>query len=159
MARLLVHPSLRMAGLRTVIAFWSFGSEISTHGLIGNLQQRGIRVLLPYRYGVATHVAELAPGDEPVPSAYGPREPPRRTPVAAGEADVVIAPGLAFDERGNRLGYGGGAFDRLLRDATDAIRIGLCFDVQVVDEVPHGPLDEPVHLVITDRRVIEAAVP
>jgi 5-formyltetrahydrofolate cyclo-ligase len=67
-----------------------------------------------------------------------------------GAIDVVVVPGLAFDPAGNRVGYGGGHYDRYLRRlARSALRVGICFPRQLVPEVPHGEGDEPVDLVVT----------
>ena len=75
--------------------------------------------------------------------------------------DLVLAPGLAFDRAGNRLGRGGGFFDRFL-PLTRATVAGLCFSCQLIDEVPCSAGDVPVDLVVTEletiqvRRVAEA---
>jgi 5-formyltetrahydrofolate cyclo-ligase len=67
----------------------------------------------------------------------------------------VLAPGLAFDRRGNRLGYGGGYFDGFLaRCPPDAARVGIGFHVQVVDAVPHGDADQPLDLLVTELETI-----
>lgn len=65
--------------------------------------------------------------------------------------DLVIVPGLAFDRRGNRLGRGGGYFDRfLVRVPAEAPRVGLAFRFQVVNRLPLESNDQPVTRVITD---------
>ena len=69
--------------------------------------------------------------------------------------DVVVSPGLAFDRRGHRLGYGGGYYDRYLaRLHAHASRVGIGFAVQLLDEVPAEETDQPVDVVVTDRGVI-----
>ena len=140
----------------TVLLFYSFGSEIPTAGVIERLQAMGKRILLPYLDDErGMEAAELGPGDRPVPTRYGPKEPPRRVAVDPGEVDLVITPGLAFDPFGRRLGYGGGHYDRYLRRLHPrAARIGIGFSVQVVDEVPAEPGDERVDLVVTDGGIL-----
>ena len=148
--RFLLLPEVQAAG--TVLLSWSFGSEIDTHGIIERLRAEGRRVVLPFVRGDEMNVAALGDEGELVPTGYGPKEPARPAPVDPGEVDVAVAPGLAFDVRGFRLGYGGGHFDRFLaRLGPDAVRVGLCFHSQLVDRVPHGPGDEPVDVVVTDR--------
>ncbi|MDQ4006282.1 MAG: 5-formyltetrahydrofolate cyclo-ligase, partial [Actinomycetota bacterium] len=101
--------------------------------------------------------AEVGPGDPLDPTGYGPREPARRIPVDPLTVDVVVAPGLAFDRLGHRLGYGGGHYDRYLgRLGEGALRIGVAFSLQLVDRVPTEPGDRPVDIVVTDAGVIEA---
>lgn len=153
--RLLALPEVR--GARGVLVFASFGTEVATDGIIRALHDAGARVFLPYRGSERLEAAEVGPGDPLVPSAYGPREPASPRPVDPAEIDLVIAPGLAFDRRGGRLGYGGGDFDRYLgRIRPDATRIALAFADQVVPEVPTGAHDVPVDLVVTEDSVIRA---
>jgi 5-formyltetrahydrofolate cyclo-ligase len=71
----------------------------------------------------------------------------------------VVAPGLAFDRAGRRLGYGGGYFDGFLpRLRPDCPVVGVCFAEQLVDAVPAGPRDRGVDVVVTDREVVRPSV-
>jgi 5-formyltetrahydrofolate cyclo-ligase len=152
--RLLALPEV--AGAGTILLFYSFGSEVETSGVAEHVHRAGRRLLLPYLEAGAIEAAEVRPGDPLTPSTYGPKEPSRRVAVEAGEVDLVITPGLAFDRRGRRLGYGGGYYDRYLaRLRPDAVRVGIGFSVQVVDDVPAGRTDERVHMVVTDAEVID----
>lgn len=145
-----------VARARTLLLFYSFGSEVSTISMIERARASGSRVLLPYLEGGSIEAAEVHPRDELVPSTYGPREPARRIAVDPAEVDVVVTPGLAFDRAGRRLGYGGGHYDRFLdRLGTGALRVGIAFEAQVVDEVPAGPRDRRVHLVVTEDGAID----
>jgi 5-formyltetrahydrofolate cyclo-ligase len=151
--RLFGLPEMRAA--RTVATFSSFGSEVDTTGVIERAHAEDRRVLLPYLEEGVMEVAEHLPGDDLVPSSYGPTEPAGRRPADPGRVDVVIVPGLAFDRRGRRLGYGAGFYDRWLRRVRpDTARVGIGFSFQVVDRVPAGGSDERVHVVVTDREVI-----
>jgi 5-formyltetrahydrofolate cyclo-ligase len=140
----------------TVLLFYSFGSEVTTRGIGERLLADGKRVLLPYLTPQGMEAAEVFPGDPLVHTAYGPREPSRRIPLDPSEVDLVIAPGLAFDRRGFRLGYGEGHYDRYLtRLRPETIRIGLAFSIQLIDRVPEEPSDQKVHLVVTDAEVVD----
>jgi 5-formyltetrahydrofolate cyclo-ligase len=154
-ARLLGLPELARAP--TVALFSSFGSEVPTASILDHLvnAQPPRRVLLPYMHDRTMHLSVVADSTELVATEYGPHEPAHPVAVDPREIDAVIVPGLAFDRAGFRLGYGGGNYDRLmeaLRD--DAIRIGFCFHAQVVKEVPHGPADSPVDLIVTDSETV-----
>jgi 5-formyltetrahydrofolate cyclo-ligase len=152
--RLLVLPEVAAAG--TILLFYSFGSEVDTSGVAQHVHRAGKRLLLPYLEAGGMEAAEVLPGDALTPSTYGPKEPSRRVAVEAEDVDLVITPGLAFDREGHRLGYGGGYYDRYLaRLRPDATRVGIGFSMQVLDEVPAGPSDERVHLVVTDAEVID----
>jgi 5-formyltetrahydrofolate cyclo-ligase len=97
------------------------------------------------------------PGDELVESGFMVREPVMNAQsVAFGDVDVVLVPGLAFDARGQRLGYGKGYYDRLL-GSLRAWRIGLCFDFQLLVEIPSFPHDVAVDALVTDRRVLRCS--
>jgi 5-formyltetrahydrofolate cyclo-ligase len=145
---------------RTVLLFYSFGSEVETSEMAERVHAEGKRLLLPFLEAERMEAAEVLPEDELVVSSYGPREPARRVPVDPGDVDVVIAPGLAFDRKGYRLGYGGGHYDRYLsRMGTRALRIGIGFASQLVDRVPREPTDERLDLVVTDAGVVDCRPP
>lgn len=71
-----------------------------------------------------------------------------------GSLDVIIIPALAFDTKGMRLGYGKGFYDLFLNTQLSALRIGVAFDFQLVDNIPHEPWDVPMHHIFTDRRSV-----
>lgn len=144
-----------VTGTGTVLLFYSFGSEVPTARIIQRLIDTGHRVLLPYLDSSKMEAAELGPGDSLVTTAYGAKEPAKRVPVEPSEVTTVVAPGLAFDPRGYRLGYGAGHYDRYLsRLSRRATRIGIGFHNQVVPAVPHGPADQRLDMVVTDRETI-----
>ena len=66
-----------------------------------------------------------------------------------GDFDLIVVPGVAFDRQGNRIGRGKGYYDRFLCQHLDVKRIGICFDFQLVDEVPAEPFDIRMDEVIT----------
>jgi 5-formyltetrahydrofolate cyclo-ligase len=83
---------------------------------------------------------------DPVPTAAVPDD--------LDGVDVVIVPGMAFTVRGDRLGQGGGWFDRLLAGlGSDCVVVGVCFDAQVVSNLPLEPHDVPVHVLVTESSV------
>jgi 5-formyltetrahydrofolate cyclo-ligase len=88
--------------------------------------------------------------------SHGLRQPAwRQREVEIERIDLVIVPALAFDRAGNRLGRGGGFYDRFLaRPGLGASKIGLAFDEQIVDTIPVGPNDIPVDIVVTDKEII-----
>jgi len=69
---------------------------------------------------------------------------------------LVIVPGIAFDKKGYRIGYGHGYYDRFLKILKkDVKKIGLAFEIQVVDEIPEEEHDVPVDIVVTEKRVLK----
>lgn len=153
--RIAALPELAKA--RTILGFASFGAELPTDPVMQWVLSSGRRLLAPYVDGTELRAAEVRSLEDLAPGYRGIREPVQRTPVDPAEAAVVLVPGVAFDEQGRRLGYGGGFYDAFLAGIAAGVpRIGLCFDLQVVDEVPAGSDDEPVDLIVTERRVIRA---
>lgn len=145
-----------VAAATTVMVFSSFGSEVETGPIIRRLTARRVRVLLPRVVEREMHAVPYAPGDRVSRASFGAEEPRDGEPADPGEIDVVVAPGLAFDLRGHRVGYGGGFYDRFLKlTRQDALTVGVCFGAQIVDEVPHGRGDLPVSRLVTEEEVIE----
>ncbi len=140
----------------TVMVFSSFGSEVETGPILRRLASRRVRVLLPRVVEHEMHAVPYAPGDRVTRAPFGAEEPSYGEPADPGEIDVVVVPGLAFDLRGHRVGYGGGFYDRFLnRTRQDVLTVGVCFGSQVVDDVPHGRGDLPVSRLVTEEAIIE----
>jgi 5-formyltetrahydrofolate cyclo-ligase len=142
-------PEAQMAG--TVAAYVSIGTEPETRSLVYALWKRGAYVLLPLLR--QDDDLDWASYEGPDSLAAGPRgllepaEPPRGV-AAIARADLVIVPALAADRRGNRLGRGGGSYDRALaRVGGSVATIALLYDGELLDEIPAGRHDQPVRLV------------
>jgi 5-formyltetrahydrofolate cyclo-ligase len=147
---LLSLPQLQMAG--TVAAYYSVGAEPDTRGLVYALWKRGTYVLLPLLLpdGDLDWASYEGP-DSLVPGPRGLAEPgePRRGPEAVARADVVLAPALAVDHAGNRLGRGGGSYDRALARVTPLIPvIALLYDAELLGHVPAESHDTPVRAAV-----------
>ena len=153
-ATLSALPELEPA--HRILLFSSFGAEIPTAPAVQLLAARGHTLLLPFLTESHMDASEFHPDEPLVATTYGPGEPPSAAAAPPSAIDAVVVPGLAFDRRGFRLGYGGGHYDRYLRRVRpDAVRIGICFHEQLIERVPAGPGDERVHLVVTDREVVD----
>ena len=143
-----------------VMLFDAFGSEIPTGGFAARFRAAGARIFLPYLQEGRIEAAEVDPDAPGVmeASTYGPREPTAREPADLDAIRVVVVPGLAFDRGGYRVGYGGGYYDAFLRRlGPQPLRVGVAYREQVVDEAPHGPSDEPVHVLVTDAEIVTCA--
>ena len=145
-----------MRAARQVMAFWSFGSEVGTEGLIRELHQRDVLVGLPTIVDGDLSVRAYAPGDQVMPTPFGSAEPVGGDRLDPATLDVIVVPGVAFDRQGHRIGYGGGFYDRFLRMiGSGAFLPSLAFDVQVVDApIPAGGFDLPVDAIVTERETI-----
>lgn len=128
-----------------VMAFVALKGEPDTDPLFARLAVEGKRLLLPR---VEASGIVVADGDSPlVASKFGVQEPTGPA-VDVGEVDLVIVPGLAFTAAGDRLGYGLGYYDRLL-PTVSAASVGVCFEDQLVDELPLTAHDVRVGTVIS----------
>ncbi len=135
----------------TVMAFLSFGSEVATDPIVERLHRDGRRVAVPVAGEREIEAVGFTPGDPVSVTAFGVREPLSRDAIDPASIDVVLVPAVAFDRSGFRVGYGGGFYDRFLpRTGPDAFRIGICFSVQMVEEVPRGGMDVRVDAIVTD---------
>lgn len=150
-----------LAGVARVLGYCATPHEADISAALRALQQQGIEVVLPWvidaaRLGltVVDHLErDVAPGWRDVPEPV----PAVRRQIAPDAIDVVLAPGLAFDRAGNRLGHGGGHFDRLLsRLRRGAVVVGIAFDQQLVDHVPVAAHDRPVAAVVMPTRTLRA---
>ncbi len=135
-----------------VSGFSAIGEEISPLPLLTRLVADGHRLCLPVMpgKGVPLLFRSWTPGDPTTAAVWGIGEPLPSAPVL--EPDVLLVPLLAFDSRGNRLGYGGGFYDRTiaqLRALKPVVTIGLAFDEQRVDSVPHTAHDQRLDWVLT----------
>lgn len=153
-----VRDVLRDLGAGSVLAFWSFGSELPTEPLLEALVDEGYRLCLPKVVDRRLEVRTWRPGDALTQTSFGAREPAEGSVVPPSRLDVVLVPAVAFDDLGYRVGYGGGFYDRLLPQMrADAARIGIGLAIQRVARVPRDALDVPVDLIVTERGVEDVA--
>jgi len=143
---------------RVVMAYAAFRGEVDLSAFVEELLASGVRVVLPRTLVEERRLEPYPVGnlDELEPGAYGIPEPPARgKPVPPALIDVVIVPGVAFDPRGNRLGYGAGYYDRFLSTIPPhTVAVAPAFEVQVVEGIPARPDDVPVDVIVTETRVI-----
>ena len=152
--RLLELPAMRTATI--VAAYVGLDSEVPIWLLVEALTKRGTTVLLPVLEADDSLTwGAFAPGSTLVAGRKGIRQPASGASSELSAAQVVVVPGVCYDNRGNRLGRGGGSYDRALRKLPAGITtIGLALDSDVVGNVPVEPHDQQVQLIVTPTRVI-----
>ena len=158
-ALLFNRPPTQLLGLvpdnAVVSVYHPIPGEASPLGYARWFAERGHRVALPW---FAQRGAPMAfkmwdnPFDEStlVPDPYGAMQPPAH--VDDAEVDLAIVPLVGFTDTGQRLGQGGGHYDRLLAAQPDLVPIGLAWDCQLVDALPLEPHDRSLRAVITPTR-------
>lgn len=164
-ARACAHAQdwLQASGAETLLAYMPLRSELDTRPLIAAAWAAGGRVLLPRVIpgSASMSLHEVRSWEELAPGAYGIHEP--LPSILAWEAvpDAVLVPGLAFDRRGGRLGYGQGYYDRLRarwqseapRGSVQPLWAGLAYELQLVTEVPMEPHDAFMDMLITENGI------
>ncbi len=151
-ARLVALPGL-VAGTRLGWYLPTDG-EVDLDAACAPLRARGVELLLPL-VG-PEHSLRFAPWHDDTPlqtNRYGIDEPAHSPDqsVTAGQLDAVVVPCVAVDPAGHRIGFGAGYYDRALAPSS-ARRIGVVFEVQVVDHLEPAPWDVPLDLVLTEAR-------
>ena len=145
------HLEAACADLRVVGLYACAGSEVSLDGLAERLTRRGVALAWPRVEGDHLRFYCAALG-ELVPGFRGLREPsPEATYCPLESLDVLCVPGLGFDLYGNRLGQGGGFYDRLLSHTEVPKRVGVGFGLQLVSEIPVTPTDVSIDQLVTEE--------
>ena len=147
----------------TVMAYADFRNEVATGPIITKAMEMGKRVALPLTVPnrreiipslILNYPGDLRPGNWGIPEPG----PGLLRPLSPEEIDVVLVPGVAFDPAGNRLGYGGGYYDRFLpRLGRRAVFVALAFELQILEHIKPGRYDRAVHYIITEERLIVSA--
>jgi 5-formyltetrahydrofolate cyclo-ligase len=167
-ARVLALDAMRAARRVALFRTLSHRGEVETGELDAELRARGARIAYPAIEpttdadpdGAITRatmgfrwVADLAN----LRRGRGFDEPPPDAPVVSpGELDVIVVPGLAFDPRGHRVGYGAGLYDRALPRWPEATTVGVGFDFQLLVEIPAVDGDVPVDWIVTEKRTLRS---
>ncbi|MCC6679511.1 MAG: 5-formyltetrahydrofolate cyclo-ligase [Phycisphaeraceae bacterium] len=160
--RLRQLPALNAAA--SVFCFVSHGAEIETHDFVRELLSAGKRVAVPWLGDV--NLPRGAPGDfmraffierleDMVPGRFGIPAPLRKCDQIDAVCELAVCPGLAFSASGGRLGRGAAYYDRYLSQHPNMLTVGLCFDFQIVEQVPMDPRDVPMRHLVSERRVID----
>ncbi|MGC9374346.1 MAG: 5-formyltetrahydrofolate cyclo-ligase [Bacteroidales bacterium] len=133
----------------TLMAYWSMDDEVYTHDFVLKWFQTKT-IILPSVKGdelelrVFKGMDDMTEGD-----AFGIKEPKELYKKELDQIDLVIVPGVAFDKKNNRLGRGKAYYDKLL-SKTNALKVGVCFDFQMLDSVPADQYDIKMDRIISD---------
>lgn len=145
----------RLETAQVVALYMGLDDEAPAQRLVAPLQAMGKTIALPRvldRLGSMDFLS-WNPEDQLFPGLFGTSHPePTGNPVTP---DVIIAPLISFDRAMNRLGQGGGYYDRVFARYPDALRVGLAWSVQEHDDLPADPWDLPLNLILTEVELIE----
>lgn len=157
---LAIHESLlslpEFQKAHAVMFYVSVGNEVRTDALMECAFKEGKKVIVPFsdRRNKTIIPSEISSLGELEMGSFGIPEPREPKPFNAAGIDLAIVPGIAFDIRGNRIGYGHGYYDNFLKTA-GAKKVALAYEFQIVDEIPNNSSDIKMDKIITEKRVIE----
>ena len=147
---------------KTILIYYPFRSELDTTIIIKKACKDNKNIILPRVFGkdlnlylVENLKTQLKKGSysimEPVISLC--------KPVIISDIDLAVIPGVCFDKDLNRIGYGGGFYDRLLPKLNkDVIKVALCFEMQIIDRIPVSESDVKVDKIITESNIYESEI-
>ncbi|MBO4589118.1 MAG: 5-formyltetrahydrofolate cyclo-ligase [Bacteroidales bacterium] len=140
----------RFREAKVVLLYWSMEDEVQTHDFVEKWY-KSKTILLPCVDGDDLRLRQYTGADcMREGEQFGIGEPTGEEYTDLESVDAIIVPGVAFDKEGHRMGRGRGFYDRLLKSTPNAYKIGVCFDFQMVENVPVEP-----HDVMMDRVVGE----
>lgn len=150
-----VPPRLRarLVPGSVVAAYHPIAGEIDPAPLVDAARAAGCRIALPHVIDRPTPIRFLSADGPLVQGPFGLTQPPADAePLAPA---LILAPLVAFDRRGNRLGWGAGHYDRAFAEHPDAWRVGVAWSVQEVEALTPDPWDVPLHAIVTESEWIE----
>lgn len=146
-----IHLLEQLKSADSVLCYISIGSEVPTHGIIGYCLKNGIRVAAPVCTGENMVFRYINGYDDLEPGSFSVPEPRSDCPLAAiTPAAVCITPAVCYNEKGFRIGYGKGYYDRFF-SKNKCIKIGLCYEELITDFSPDEN-DVAVDMIVTECR-------
>lgn len=129
---------------KTLYMYLPYNQEVQTVPILEKAIADGKAVAVPKVYGDTMRFIYITTMDQVAPGCMGIPEPVADEPVANDPTALVLTPGVAFDQMGHRIGYGGGYYDKFLAKEPHHPTVALCYDFQVVDNLPTETFDIPV---------------
>lgn len=139
---------------KIIHTYISFGSEVNTKFIIYNALKENKKVLCPIIKEKSLLIGEIKSFNDLIPGPYRILQPQIPINFELEKIDIIIVPGIAFDIKGFRIGYGKGFYDRFLKNLKNPIKIGLTFDELIIDSLPRNNEDIPVDVIISEKRLI-----
>ena len=147
---------------RSVALYSAVQNEVETEAILEDALRAGKHVFFPkFNRRDGAEFAQVTSKDELASGRFGIAEPAGTNALALvdGACAIVFIPGVLFDNRGHRLGRGGGWYDRALAQfGNRGFFVGLAYEVQIVDRLPEQSWDQRVHYVITENRLIDCGM-
>jgi 5,10-methenyltetrahydrofolate synthetase len=151
--------SIEYKKAKNILIYYPFRSEVDTTSIIKEAIEDGKKVILPKVSGKSLRLYKITdPALELEKGAFGIMEPVEALclPVGPEQIDLAVVPGVCFDKKMNRIGYGGGFYDRLIELIPENTKkIALCFELQILPGLPVSEHDKKVDKIITESATYE----
>jgi 5-formyltetrahydrofolate cyclo-ligase len=145
----------------TILFYVSYNNEVNTHQMIKKCLNNGKNVIVPIskKEDRSLILSKLNNWDDLKKGSYGILEPEndKIQEVPIDKIDLIIVPGVGFDESGSRIGHGKGYYDNLLKKSKNILCIGLAFEAQIEKYIPAERQDKPVNKIVTEKRIIHCS--
>ena len=135
----------------TILTYISTEIEVDTIAFIGKMIKSGKTIAVPKCEGKEMRFIKISGFDDLEKGAFGILEPKDGAEITDFKGSVCITPALSYDEKGFRMGYGGGFYDRFSLKY-DGISVGICYE-SFMGEIPAEEFDKPVHIIVTDKKI------
>lgn len=146
---------------KKILFYLSYGSEVNTHDMIKECISSDKIAVVPKTYvkNKRLLLSELSNWNHLEIGIYNILEPKKKylREVSIESIDLMIIPGIVFDISGNRIGHGLGYYDILLKNYNKKARIGLAYELQIVNNIPAEPHDVKVNKIVTEERAIDCS--
>lgn len=140
---------------KSVFCYISYLSEVDTGALIKHFMEQDLALAVPKIMGKTEMIAcPLSDLSDLEPDKMGILTPKSNQTVSS-PFDIVITPGVGFTDKGDRLGYGRGYYDRWFTNNDVKTKIGIAFEAQLVDALPTEETDMPLDMLVTEQRIID----
>ena len=133
---------------KTIYGYLPYNQEVRTVPMLERALQDGKKVAVPKVYGDTMRFIYLEDMSCVETGYAGIPEPVADEPVAEDKTALVLMPGLAFTKEGDRMGYGGGFYDRFLAEEPNHPTVALCYEFQILESLPTEEYDIPVDCVL-----------
>lgn len=139
-----------------ILFYISYDNEVNTHNIIKKTIRSNKVVYVPISdvKNKKIIISKLEDWDDLSVGAYGILEPKDKNKFSVDKIDLILIPGIAFDDKGNRIGHGMGYYDKLLKKFKNTTNIGLAFEFQLINTIKNKKYDVPVDKIITEERII-----
>lgn len=146
-----------LANITEILTFVNYSSECDTSNIINYCFENEIKIAVPRVEGKYMDFYYISSINDLKPGTYGIMEPiTNDLCVSDNNNTLIIMPGLIFDEKGGRIGYGGGYYDKYLSKRNNFIKVAICFDFQIINDgkIIIEDYDIKPDIIITDKRII-----